>query len=792
MMQLTLRKLLFSLFLLFISTTTLAQNFTLTGKLMDRQSNVPVPYATVMVKSTADDQMITGATTDEMGRFRVSSDSSNIYLDISFMGYDNRQVRDLSFDNGRAALGIIDISQNAQALDEVEITAERSVMEFKLDKRVFNVGKDISSSGMGAMEVLENVPSVNVDIEGNVTLRGNTGVQILINGKPSVLSDEGSNALGTITADMIESVEVITNPSAKYEAGGTSGILNVVLKKEEKKGFNGSASVNTGYPANHSVGVSLNRRTEKFNLFTQFGGGFRSLPSYSKSINRNKLTGEEVRSEGTEYRNEYFFNLTLGSDFHINEYNVITLSGNVALELEDQPSETEFSTFDVARGLVSNWLREETTSAVNPKYQYDLQYEKKFKNHKDHVLQFSTLGRFFGKEQESEFLISPLVSAETQENQRTQTVFYQRNFTGKLDYVNPITEKLTLELGSQFDMNDVGNDYTVSDNINDVWLVDTGLTNNFEFDQQVLGVYITGSYEGEKWGLKLGSRVEHTNLLTLLTNTNQKNRRTYTNFFPSVHTSYNVSKMIAFQVGYSRRIFRPRLWDLNPFFNIRNNFSIRQGNPNLLPEFGDSYELTAIFILSKLSLNSSIYHLYTADVIERVSYFENNVTITKPTNVGTRHKTGFELNGKYSPTKKISFNGDVNIGYFQRKGQFQSQDFAFTGGQWSSRLTGKFKLPKGFEAEISGDYQSGYKTVQNVVSGFAFMDLGLRIKLWDGKGVINASVRDLFASRIRESYVDNDDFYLYNFSQRGRFMTLGFSCSFGKGEAMTYSGRRHR
>ena len=140
---------------------------------------------------------------------------------------------------------------------------------------------------MGAMEVLENVPSVNVDIEGNVTLRGNSGVQILINGKPSVLSDEGSNALGTITADMIESVEVITNPSAKYEAGGTSGILNVVLKKEEKKGFNGSASVNTGYPANHSVGVSLNRRTEKFNLFTQFGGGYRSLPSYSESINRN-------------------------------------------------------------------------------------------------------------------------------------------------------------------------------------------------------------------------------------------------------------------------------------------------------------------------------------------------------------------------------------------------------------------------------------------------------------------------------------------------------------------------
>ncbi len=772
--------------------SVLAQNFTVTGKLMDQQNGSPVAYATVMAKSVINDQIITGTTTDEMGRFRVSSDSSDVYLDISFIGYNNQQLRELSFDNGRVALGIVEIAKNAQALDEVEIIAERSVMEFKLDKRVFNVGKDISSSGMSAMEVLENVPSVNVDIEGNVTLRGNSGVQILINGKPSVLSDEGSNALGTITADMIESVEVITNPSAKYEAGGTSGILNVVLKKEEKKGFNGSASVNTGHPANHSLGVSLNRRTEKFNLFTQFGGGYRSLPTYTESVNRNKVTGEEVISDGVVFRNEYFFDLTHGTDFRIDKYNVITLSGNVALELEDQPSETEFSTFDAANILASKWLREETTSAVNPKYQYDLQYEKKFKNHKDHVLQFSTLGRFFGKEQESEFLISPLVSAETQENQSAQTTFYQRDFTGKLDYVHPITEKLTLELGSQFDINDVGNDYTVSDNINDVWVIDTGLTNNFEFDQQVLGVYVTGSYEGEKWGLKLGSRVEHTNLLTLLTNTNQKNRRTYTNFFPSVHTSYNVSKMIAFQAGYSRRIFRPRLWDLNPFFNIRNNFNIRQGNPNLLPEFGDSYELTAIFILLKLTLNSSLYYLYTTDVIERVSFFENNVNITKPINVGTRNKTGFELNGKYSPTRKITFNGDVNIGYFRRKGQFQSQDFAFTGGQWSSRFTGKFKLGKGLEAEISGDYQSGYKTVQNVVSGFALMNVGLRKKLWDGKGVINASVRDVFASRIRESFIDRNDFYLYSFSQRGRFITLGFSYSFGNGEAMTYSGRRHR
>ena len=175
-------------------------------------------------------------------------------------------------DRGSTAdLGTIYLGSDSQALDEVLITADKSTTEFKLDKRVFNVGADLSSTGAGALEVLNNVPSVNVSIEGEVSLRGSTGVQILINGKPSILSDDASNALGTITAEMIDKIEVITNPSAKYEAEGTAGILNIILKKNEKKGVNGSISVNAGIPANHSIGVSLNRRTEKFNLFTQLG-----------------------------------------------------------------------------------------------------------------------------------------------------------------------------------------------------------------------------------------------------------------------------------------------------------------------------------------------------------------------------------------------------------------------------------------------------------------------------------------------------------------------------------------
>ncbi|MCB0760787.1 MAG: TonB-dependent receptor [Flavobacteriales bacterium] len=764
-----------------------------TGQVVDAQSDEPLPYVTVAVIEVAQGQMLTGTTTDIEGKFSIQVRGADIRLEISFIGYEKMSVTDWERVGGLVDLGILRLERSTTNLDEAEVTAERSTVEFKLDKRVFNVGKDISSTGMGALEVLNNVPSVNVDIEGNVKLRGNSGVQILINGKPSVLSDDPGKALGTITADMIESVEVITNPSAKYEAGGTSGIINIVLKKDEKKGFNGSISVNAGYPHNHSIGVSLNRRTEKFNLFTQIGGGYRSMPFYSRSENLNLLTDSLIRSEGVSYRDEKFANITLGADYYINKLNTITLSGNFAYEWESQPSETEFFFYHPDGELATQYTRVEETGALNPKYQYDLQYKKQFTSHKDHVLLFSATGRFFGKDQSSEFRNESASEDLFVNLQKTQTTFHEGDHTFKLDYTNPLTKAVTIELGSMYDIQDVGNDYAVFDDVNGVWVADSGLTNNFAYNQKVLGVYGTGAYEGKKWGVKLGVRVENTDLRTTLINTNEANNQLYTNFFPSAHLSYKFNEMFSMQTGYSRRIFRPRLWDLNPFFNIRNTYSIRTGNPKLGPEFGDSYELTAIFIFQKASINTSIYHLYTTDVIENIATFEDNVTINRPENVGSRRKTGFELNGKYQPLKWLTFNGDFNYGRFDRKGQYGSQDFSFSNDQWSSRLTAKIKLKYQFDVELTGSYQSREQTVQGYSSGFASGDFGLRKKIKDGRVVVNFAVRDIFASRKRESFVDQPNYYLYNYNRRGRFITLGVSVSFGKGEAMTYSGggRRH-
>ena len=726
------------------------------------------------------------------GTFSLETNASNFYIEISFLGFETKVVQVPYTENEENDLGIIEISEDAQKLEEVVVQGEVSQTVFKLDKRVFNVGKDLSTTGASALEVLNNVPSVNVNIEGQISLRGSEGVQVLINGKPSILTSDENNALGTITADMIDRVEVITNPSAKYDAEGTSGIINIVIKKEEQKGLNGSISVNSGAPNNHSVGISLNRRTEKFNLFTQLGVGYRELPNEIMVRNTDLTTGNTILSDGEEFRNEEFYNFILGTDYYFSPTSVLTLSGNIALEIEDQPSTTGFTALDGSGSSTSEWERTEVTEARNPKFQYELQYKKDFEDDEDHDLLFSALGNFFGKDQSSEFLDNTISGEDRDAEQNIRTDFQESVFTFKLDYTKPFSDEFSVETGAQYILNDVSNDFEVQNLENGEFVSDPGLTNIFEFDQNVLGVYGTTAYEGKKWGLKAGVRLENTEVGTLLVNTDEANDQNYTNLFPSAHTSYKFSEKVSLQAGYSKRIYRPRLWDLNPFFNIRNNFNIRQGNPNLLPEFTDSYEITGIFFVGKTPLNLGLYHRYTTDIIERISFFEDNVNITRPENIGTNNAWGVEFNTKYSPAKWLTFNLDFNYNTFSRQGSFEETVFDFNADQWSSKLLTKIKMPWDIDFEATGNYRSAFQTVQGEINDIAFLDFGLRKKILKGKAVLNMSVRDAFASRIRENQIAQNDFEVFNRSFRARFVSFGFSYGFGKGEAMQYSGGRRR
>lgn len=774
----------------FFSLLGQQNTFEIKGIVIDEETQQPIPFATVVLGDKSSLQPITGVTTAEDGSFSVLSSSKEIYLEISFIGYQTIKREDIQTDQKTVDLGKILLSEQSQMLNEVEVRGEKSTTEFKLDKRVFNVGKDLSSSGASALEVLDNVPSVTVSIEGQVSLRGNSGVQILINGKPSVLTSEGGNALGSITAEMIEKVEVITNPSAKYEAEGTAGIINIVIKKDDREGINGSFTLNYGQPQNNSVGLSLNRRTEKFNLFTQIGYGFRSYPRESSNINDNFLTDVQVMTDGIEYRNEEFYNVILGTDYYINPQNVITLSGFYAFEAEDQPSNTNVKQYQNNTLLTSEWNREEFTTADNPKYQYEFIYKKDFLDDEDHDLIFSATGNLFSKDQSSEFINTAVLGTDVFDNQQTRTFFREEVHTFKLDYTHPLGEEWKAEGGFQYSNNDVSNDFEVKDQRDQQWVVNSGLTNVFEFIQGVLGIYGIIAYESETWGLQLGLRTENTKIKTLLVNTNQKNEQNFTDLFPSFNTSYKFNTSFSLQAGYSRRIYRPRLWDLNPFFNIRNSFNYRKGNPNLKSEYSDSYEVSAIYLKGIMSLNMSLYQLYTTNTIESVTTSQDNISVSGPENLGTKRVNGIELNTKVNPTKKIVLSGDFNYNTFDRMATWRDRSFDFKGNSWSTEVTSKYKFPKDLDVEFSLNYQSGFKTINGESGPSRFLNLGARKKLLKGKGVISFNIRDIFATRVRENYTIRNDFNIWSRSAYGRFWVVGFSYGFGKGEAMEFRSRR--
>ena len=763
---------------------------TVKGTVLDFVSQQPIPYASVVIRDKSTQELIDGVSTDENGFFKMAVLTEKFIIEIRFIGFEDYVKDDYKIVNNTVDLGKIELNEQSDQLEEVEVTAEKSTTEFRLDKRVFNVGKDLSSTGASALEVLDNVPSVTVSIEGQVSLRGNSGVQILINGKPSVLASESGNGLGTITADMIDKVEVITNPSAKYEAEGTAGIINIVIKKEERSGLNGSLTLNFGSPQNNNVGLSMNRRTEKFNLFTQLGYGFRKYPRRGKNENLNLITNDAVHTEGIQYRNEEFYNIILGTDYYINPQNVVTLSGFYAYEIEDQPSKTNVKIFENLTDLIAEWNREEVTEAGNPKYQYEFIYKKDFLDDEDHTFIFSATGNLFSKEQSSEFFNRTVSGNATFEDQQTSTDFREAVHTFKLDYTHPFSDGWAIEAGSQFSHNDVSNDYEVKDDVDGTWVINDGFTNTFDFQQSVLGIYGTTSYESDIWGVKLGLRRESTVIKTNLVNSNQKNEQNFTDLFPTFHTSYKLLNSLSLQAGYSRRIYRPRLWELNPFFNIRNSFNFRKGNPNLSSEYSDSYEISAIYTTSGVSMNFSLYQLNTTNVIEFVSTFEDNITIRSPQNLGTKTVNGIEVNGKFDLSKSVVINGDFNFNAFSRQATWLNQSFDFEGNQWSSEITSKLKMPKDFDVELTFNYQSGFKTIDGESFPNRFINFGVRKKLFKGKGVISLILKDVFASRVDESRAVRNHFITKSRTSYGTFFVAGLSYGFGKGEAMEFRSRR--
>lgn len=768
------------------------KSITVKGKIIDKKSKLPLEYATISLLEKTNNSFLNGSITNKQGEFELETKENNFYLKINFLGYKELVIKDFKIKNNEVDFKNIIIQANQETLDDVVISAEKSQTVFKLDKRVFNVGSDLSTAGGSALDVLNNVPSVDVNLEGSVSLRGNSNVQILINGKPSVLTSGNSNTLGTITADMIERIEVITNPSAKYDAEGTSGILNIVLKKSEKKGLNGSVSINTGVPNNHSIGISINRRTEKLNLFSQLGIGKRTFDKNfeGKTINKKSANQSILDSKSSGEKNEQFYNILLGTDYHINSLNVITLSGHYGYEIEDETSKTDYSLSSSANEMIYKSQRNEITEATNPKWEYDLQYKKSFTENKDRSLIMSAKGSFFGKDKTSDFVNSGEVGNTNNLKQNAKTDFSEAEYTFQLDYTHPFSEGNVFETGTKYKIEKLTNDYQVNDLVNNIWKSNVNYTNVFEFDQKILGTYFTYSYELEKFGIKAGLRVENTQLETILKNENKKNIRNYIDYFPSVHTSYKFTKKFSLQLGYSRRIYRPHMWDLNPFNSLRDNMNMFTGNPYLKPEYTNSFELTGIQNFEMASFNIAAFHRRTNNVINETVTVEENASITSPKNIGESFNTGVEVNGKTEPFRWLAFLGDFNWTHYRRTGNYESQDFDFENTKWSARFTSKFKLPAHIDVEFKVRYRSKYKELEQDMAENFSANFGIRKKLLKGRAIINLSVRDAFNTNRHKFSSSTSSYYFSENHWHGRHITLGFSFGFGKGEAMEFSGNK--
>ncbi len=746
-----------------------------TGRLIDQETQAPLDFATISILSAVDSSVITGGVSDEQGKFAIEAKFGRYLAKIDFISYQSKTISgvEISADQRIADLGDIMIGTSAEMLQEIEVVAEKSEMQFDLDKRTFNVGKDLANKGGSAEEILDAIPSVSVDVEGAVSLRGTENVTILVDGKPSGLIGADGGGLKSLPASMIERVEVVTNASARYDAAGTGGIINIVLKKDRKKGINGAVDVSGGLPQRYGVGLNLNARKKDVNFFINYG--FRNRTGPGRGYTYQEFYGDVPIPFSEQYNNSErggnSHSIRAGMDFFLSERDVLT--GSILYRTGDDYSDalTEFRDFDANRVLTDISERRQDETEEESNLNYELNYERKF----------STKGRKFvaqlqyRSEQETEsadyvetaFDLNGIAKGEDPLLQRSLNAEENGTLLLQADYVHPFTENMKMEFGGKATFRRIGNDYLVEEFGNSIWNRLDNVSNNFNYDEDIAAIYgIFGNKIG-KWSYQVGLRAEHSHVVTELVETSELNDRSYTNLFPSAHVNYEIDPANSLQVSYSRRISRPRFWYLNPFFNFSNQRNFWGGNPNLDPEFTDSYEVGYIKYWDNVTLGSSVYYRKTTGVIERIARVDGEgITRTQPENLSTENAFGMEFTTTADITK--TWRVDANANFYSERtfgevGDLTLENEAIT---FSNRVTSKIKLWKDTEFQTRFWYRAPQNTTQGRQKSMYSFDLGLSTDLLQKKATLTLAVRDLFNTRKWRSETYGNGFFMDRVHQR--------------------------
>ena len=745
----------------------------ITGKVIDAQTNKVLDYATVTLYSVKDSAMVTGVITDGDGAFEIETQTGEYYAKIEFISYQARFIDNIVLEKGKTKvdLGTIELNPDAAVLAEVEVRAEKSEMQMTLDKRVFNVGKDLANQGGTAAELLDNVPSVAVDVEGNVSLRGNQNVRILINGKPSGLIGVGdNNGLRQIPTNLIEKIEVITNPSARYEAEGMTGIINIVLRKDKKSGLNGSFDITAGHPANYGAAINMNYRKDKINFFGSYGLSYRISPgggSLYQEFYKNDTTFILDQNRDRE-RGGLSNSFRFGSDYFINSKNTLTASLTYRVSDEDNFSEIIYKDYlnDYPTNFLGSTIRTDNEKENEYALEYAINYKKTF-DKKDQVFTFDVQFADDSETESSAFLEKYYdrfgeSTGEPDLQQRSRNEEGNKRWLIKMDYVHPFSKDGKFEIGYQSTLRDITNDYKVEefDDVN--WKSLERFTNNFIYDENIHAAYAGFGNKHRQFSYQFGLRAEYSDVSTKLLNTGQYNPREYFDLFPSVFLTYDLPKENSVQISYSRRINRPRFWFLNPFFTFSDSRNQFAGNPDLDPEYTNSFEITHIKYWGEASLSSAVYYRHTTGLMQRVREIldeEEGTTITLPRNLATEDAFGAEFTFSYSPFKWWRLNGDWNFFRSIVDGSNESQSFAADNYSWFTRMTSRMTVLNETDIQVRLNYRAREQTVQGTREPLFHVDLGFSRDIFKKNGTLTLSVRDLFNSRIRRYTSFGDNFF---------------------------------
>ena len=735
----------------------------ITGKVLDAADNTPLEYANILVYDSLSNEMITGSATNTEGIFTVNSiKPGRYYIEIKFIGYDDDRIESVQVRNPnvKVDLGTIKLKRAAYEIDDVQVIGDQVSMEYKIDKKVINVAQQSTALSGTAVDVLENSPAVTVDIEGNVSLRGSTDFLVLIDNKPTVF--DPSDALEQIPASSIDKIEIITNPSAKYDPEGTTGIINIITKKNSLDGFNGQVNLNAGTYGRYGGDVLFNYRNDGLNIF--LGGDYnkRAWPGSRYALTATTIgdTTNYLESDGDQDRNRNSYSLRGGFSLDITDNDMFTLQGRYGSRDFGGVSTSTYNEWTLPVSLSNSYKSVGDHNRTGDFYSLNFDYTHKF-NGDGHQL---TLQGYYSDRTSDDIDINEMYDAN---DALTNAQKYieggpESRLRLNANYKLPFSEKNYIEAGYQIDMDkeESNNDAYDFDLATNQYVFNQLFSNSSKYTKDIQALYSTFTNEMGSFGYQLGLRCEYTHRTMELLTTGDKFKIDRFDIFPTLHFSYSLGDNGQMMASYSRRIHRPRDHDLEPFLTWMDNYNVRQGNPELEPEYINSFEAGYQKHFEWASVSVEGYYRQTSNKFERVrSVYEANIMLHSVENVGSSYATGAEIMFNTSPFTWWNLNITGNLYDYRQEGQLYGQSYDNSSFNWNTRMNSQFIILPTTKFQLMLMFDSPSVTSQGKREGMLFASAALRHEFIPRILTATLQVRDLFGTAKHKFTSEGPTFY---------------------------------